>query len=210
MSASDVEAFVARRRRACWRRCPRTSARGRQRGGHRFDRPAHAADPGVWCSGPVPAATGASRSRTSSSRGARLRPRGGRHRAGVADQHIESLMRTETLSNPRCTPSAAQARPERAAVGCRRRDGRTGDAGAPRGLDPARLRLLPRDPYLLVMDRVSGRWVTLDAGLEPLLRLLGAPAATVPAELRRGWNACVACCASARSAWSAASAASTR
>lgn len=54
------------------------------------------------------------------------------------------------------------------------------------GLDPTRLRVLPRGRYLLVMDRISGRWVTLDAGLEPLLRLLGAPTAAVPADLRPG------------------------
>jgi uncharacterized protein len=37
---------------------------------------------------------------------------------------------------------------------------------------------------MLVMDRVSGRWVTLDARFEPLLRLLAAPGGAIPESLR--------------------------
>lgn len=52
-------------------------------------------------------------------------------------------------------------------------------------LDPTRLRLLPRGRYLLVVDRRSGRWLSLAAEEEPWLRLLVADGlAPVPAEVR--------------------------
>lgn len=51
-------------------------------------------------------------------------------------------------------------------------------------LDLARLRVLPRGERLLVMDRVSGRWLTLDGGFADLLPLLGARARDLPEALR--------------------------
>lgn len=42
------------------------------------------------------------------------------------------------------------------------------------GFDLARIRVLERRNHLLVMDRLSGRWITLARELEPFLKLLGA------------------------------------
>ena len=53
--------------------------------------------------------------------------------------------------------------------------------------DPARLRVLPIDDRLLVIDRVSGRWVYLDASDLAVLELL----ATEPADLPDGVRASV-------------------
>ena len=50
--------------------------------------------------------------------------------------------------------------------------------------DVSRLRILPRGEHLLVMDRVSGRWLTLPQSLEPLLPLLGARLLDVPDRYR--------------------------
>lgn len=52
------------------------------------------------------------------------------------------------------------------------------------GVDPDRLRVLPREDCLLVMDRLSGRWVTIDPALQPLLSLLGLALSRVPEALR--------------------------
>lgn len=50
----------------------------------------------------------------------------------------------------------------------------------PRGFAPARVRALPRQDCLLVIDRVSGRWLTLDRAKRPLLALLGARESDLP------------------------------
>jgi uncharacterized protein len=51
-------------------------------------------------------------------------------------------------------------------------------------LDLARIRVLPRDGHLLVMDRVSGRWVVVAGGYEPLLPLVGAATSDIPVSVR--------------------------
>lgn len=49
--------------------------------------------------------------------------------------------------------------------------------------DPSRVQLLPRRDKILVMDRVSGRWVLLPEEQRGLVELLGAPWAALPASL---------------------------
>jgi uncharacterized protein len=50
--------------------------------------------------------------------------------------------------------------------------------------DPSRVRVLPRRDKVLVMDRVSGRWVILPEEERGLVELLGAPPAKLPDPLR--------------------------
>jgi uncharacterized protein len=54
------------------------------------------------------------------------------------------------------------------------------------GFDLARIRVLPRGQHLLVMDRVSGKWITLAREHAPFLKLLGASqAACLAPEVRQ-------------------------
>jgi uncharacterized protein len=54
-----------------------------------------------------------------------------------------------------------------------------------RGLfDASRVRAMERGDWLLVMDRISGAWLTLDPRLAPLLPLAGADPGALPANLR--------------------------
>ncbi|MFC4146215.1 radical SAM protein [Micromonospora mangrovi] len=50
--------------------------------------------------------------------------------------------------------------------------------------DPDRVRTLPRDGHLLVIDQVSGRWTTVDQRVEPLLPLVDQPPALLPTAAR--------------------------
>src|SRR5262245_31765374 len=50
--------------------------------------------------------------------------------------------------------------------------------------DPDRVRALPRDDYVLVMDRVSGRWTTVDQRVGALLPLVGTAPARLPEQVR--------------------------
>ncbi|WP_193776786.1 radical SAM protein [Streptomyces sp. E2N166] len=50
--------------------------------------------------------------------------------------------------------------------------------------DPSRVRALPRGDYLLVMDRLSGRWVTIDAPTGELLPLVASLAHRLPEQIR--------------------------
>lgn len=52
------------------------------------------------------------------------------------------------------------------------------------GIDSERLRVLERGAYLLVMDRISGRWTSFGREIEPLLRLLPAPPTKLEPQLR--------------------------
>jgi uncharacterized protein len=52
--------------------------------------------------------------------------------------------------------------------------------------DPQRLRLLPRADKLLVMDRISGRWVFTDPRSHAYLRLLPSDLRSIPERLREG------------------------
>jgi uncharacterized protein len=50
--------------------------------------------------------------------------------------------------------------------------------------DPARVRFLERGSHTLVMDRVSGRWLTVQASAAPLLPLLATPPDRLPDTVR--------------------------
>ncbi|MGW1957584.1 radical SAM protein [Streptomyces sp. NPDC001920] len=50
--------------------------------------------------------------------------------------------------------------------------------------DPSRVRALRRGDYLLVMDRVSGHWVTIDSPTGKLLPLVTSPAHRLPEQIR--------------------------
>jgi uncharacterized protein len=50
--------------------------------------------------------------------------------------------------------------------------------------DSSRVRVLARDDYLMAIDRVSGRWLTVEKTWEPLLPFLGADSRDLPPNLR--------------------------
>lgn len=51
-------------------------------------------------------------------------------------------------------------------------------------IEPRRLRVLPRAGRLLVMDRISGRWVLVDQRVMPLLHFLAQDIGAIPAAYR--------------------------
>lgn len=52
------------------------------------------------------------------------------------------------------------------------------------GFDVSRVRVLPRGDYLMVIDRISGRWATVERSWEPVLPFLGAASRDLPSQLR--------------------------